>query len=81
MSRLAKVCPTLRPGVWQLHFHTATDRIKDLVIAKIAMQAADLYADALSNMQVGSIKSMWDKVGLCGDLAFSFCTVINIFQD
>ena len=39
-----------------------TDRIKDLVIAKIAMQAADLYADALSNMQVGSIKSMWDKV-------------------
>lgn len=39
------------------------DRIKDLVVAKIAMQAADLYADALSNMQVGSIKSMWDKVG------------------
>lgn len=38
------------------------DRIKDQVIAKIAMQAADLYADALSNMQVGSIKSMWDKV-------------------
>lgn len=37
------------------------DRIKDQVIAKIAMQAADLYADALSNMQVGSIKSMWDK--------------------
>lgn len=32
------------------------------MIAKIAMQAADLYADALSNMQVGSIKNMWDKV-------------------
>ena len=34
------------------------------MVAKIAMQAADLYADALSNMQVGSIKSMWDKVRL-----------------
>ena len=38
------------------------DKIKDHVIAKIAMQAADLYADALTNMQVGNIKSMWDKV-------------------
>jgi hypothetical protein len=42
------------------------DKIKDQVIAKIAMQASDLYADALSNMQVGSIKSMWDKVRLWG---------------
>lgn len=40
------------------------DKIKDQVIAKIAMQASDLYADALSNMQVGSIKSMWDKVSI-----------------
>ena len=39
-----------------------SDRIKDQVVAKIAMQAADLYADALTNMQVGSIKTMWDKV-------------------
>lgn len=38
------------------------DKIKDQVFAKVAMQAADLYADALSNMQVGSIRSMWDKV-------------------
>lgn len=38
------------------------DRIKDQVMAKLAMQASDLYADALSNMQVGSIKSMWEKV-------------------
>ncbi len=39
-----------------------TDKIKDAVVAKIAMQASDLYADAYSNMQVGSVKSMWDKV-------------------
>ena len=26
------------------------------------MQAADLYADAYSNMQVGAVKQMWDKV-------------------
>lgn len=40
------------------------DKIKDQVIAKIAMQASDLYADALSNMQVSSVKSMWDKVSV-----------------
>lgn len=40
------------------------DKIKDQVIAKIAMQASDLYADALSNMQVGSVKTMWDKVSV-----------------
>ncbi len=39
-----------------------TDKIKDAVVAKVAMQASDLYADAYSNMQVGSVKSMWDKV-------------------
>ena len=38
------------------------DKLKDNIIAKIAMQAADLYADAYSNMQVGSVKQMWDKV-------------------
>ena len=46
-------------------YHTyflATDKLKDAIIAKIAMQAADLYADAYSNMQVGSVKQMWDKV-------------------
>ena len=32
------------------------------MIAKIAMQAADLYADAYSSMQVGSVKNMWEKV-------------------
>ena len=40
------------------------DKLKDAIIAKIAMQAADLYADAYSNMQVGSVKQMWDKVGV-----------------
>lgn len=39
-----------------------TDKLKDAVVAKIAMQASDLYADAYSNMLVGSVKQMWDKV-------------------
>ena len=39
-----------------------SDKLKDAIIAKIAMQAADLYADAYSNMQVGAVKQMWDKV-------------------
>ena len=38
------------------------DKIKDILIAKIAMQCSDLYAEAYSNMQVGTIKSIWDKV-------------------
>ena len=50
------------------HTHTLThahsDKIKDAVIAKIAMQASDLYADAYSNMLVGSVKQQWDKVWL-----------------
>jgi programmed cell death 6-interacting protein len=37
------------------------DRIKDLLVAKIAMQCSDLYAEAYSNMQVGTVKGMWEK--------------------
>ena len=37
------------------------DKIKSQVIAKLAMQCADLYSEAFSNMQVGSIKGQWDK--------------------
>ena len=43
-------------------FVVAIDKIKDQVIAKIAMQATDLYADALTNMQAVSVRNMWDKV-------------------
>ncbi len=32
------------------------------MIAKVAMQASDLYADAYSSMHVGSVKQQWDKV-------------------
>ena len=42
---------------------THSDKIKDAVIAKIAMQASDLSVDAYSNMLVGSVKQQWDKVG------------------
>ena len=36
--------------------------MKDPVIARIAMQASDLYADAYSTMLVGSVKNQWEKV-------------------
>ena len=36
--------------------------MKDKVFAKLAMQASDLYADAYSNMLVGTVKQQWDKV-------------------
>ena len=35
-----------------------------MLIAKIAMQCSDLYAEAYSNMQVGTVKAMWEKVRL-----------------
>ena len=38
------------------------DKIKDAVVAKVAMQASDLYADTYSNMHVGSVKQQWEKV-------------------
>ena len=46
----------------KLLIFSPSDKLKDAIIAKIAMQAADLYADAYSNMQVGAVKQMWDKV-------------------
>lgn len=60
--------------VWEIQVRGSyivvfTDKIKDQVIAKIAMQASDLYADALINMQVGSIKSMWDRVSAVAKVA------------
>ena len=39
----------------------ARDKMKPINVAKLAMQASDLYADAYSNMIVGSVKEMWDK--------------------
>ena len=38
------------------------DKMKDVMIAKVAMQASDLFADAANNMQVGQVKSLWEKV-------------------
>ena len=38
------------------------DKMKALSVAKLAMQAADLYADAYSNMILGGVKDMWEKV-------------------
>jgi len=46
-----------------------TDKMKDAMIAKIAMQASDLFADVANNMQVGNVKSLWDKVGVAVDMS------------
>ena len=42
-------------------FCVVIDKIKSQVVAKLAMQCADLYSEALSNMQVASIKGQWEK--------------------
>ena len=39
-------------------------KIKSQVIAKLAMQCADLYAEALSNMQVGTLVFLSCSVGI-----------------
>ena len=36
------------------------------MVAKVAMQASDLFADAANNMQVGQVKSLWEKVWQLG---------------
>ena len=56
---LFSLSPSLPPS---LSF--SQDKIKDMLIAKIAMQCSDLYADAYSSMQVGSVKPIWDKVSI-----------------
>ena len=38
------------------------DKMKDVMVAKVSMQASDLFADAANNMLVGQVKSLWEKV-------------------
>ena len=35
--------------------------MQDKIIAKLAHQASDLYADTLSSFQQGSVKTQWEK--------------------
>ncbi|KAG1648906.1 Programmed cell death 6-interacting protein [Nymphon striatum] len=39
----------------------SADRMKDAVVAKVAMQCEDLYADAIKQMKRESLKPMWEK--------------------
>jgi len=41
----------------------STDKMKPAMVAKLAIQCSDLYADALKLLQLESIKSLWPKVG------------------
>jgi len=36
--------------------------MKPVMVAKLAMQCSDLYADAVKLLQLESIKSLWPKV-------------------
>lgn len=38
------------------------DKMKPGVVAKLALQSSDLYADAMKLLGLESIKSLWPKV-------------------
>jgi hypothetical protein len=38
-----------------------TDNLKEALIAKLANQAEELYADALKLLQKDNVKHLWDK--------------------
>ena len=54
------------------------DKIKDMLIAKIAMQCSDLYADAYSSMQVGTVKAIWEKVSYSTHTHFKTKTSLEV---
>lgn len=43
-------------------FHLLADKMKDAIIAKVALQAADLYKEANAACQVTSVKQQLEKV-------------------
>lgn len=40
-----------------------TDKMKPGIVAKLALQCSDLYADAGKLLGLDSIRSLWPKVG------------------
>ena len=48
--------------------------MKPVNVAKLAMQASDLYADACTNMMVAGVKEMWDKVGVSCSHSMFVCS-------
>ncbi len=45
------------------------DNMKNMVVAKLVHQCSDLYADAMKQMQLGTLRDIWPKV--CTFIAFS----------
>jgi hypothetical protein len=45
-----------------LSFICVADKMKEAMIAKLAYQCSELYADAMKLMQMGSIRDLWLKV-------------------
>lgn len=43
-------------------FIVSTDKMKPAMVAKLAIQCSELYADAVKLLQLESIKSLWPKV-------------------
>jgi len=50
----------------------SVDKMNPAMVAKLAMQCSDLYADAVKLLQLESIRSLWPKVNYehvaCDDL-------------
>ena len=45
-------------------FLVFSDRMKESMVAKLAYQCSELYADAMKLMQLGSIRDLWPRVSL-----------------
>lgn len=52
--------------------------MKDAMVAKVAMQTSDLFADAANNMQVGQVKSLWEKVWHLRSRDLCLCIIIGL---
>ena len=68
-----------------VYLFTYLDRMKPVIIAKLAHQCSDLYADAMKMLQLESIKGLWPKVRghviECGVLVLELSIMLNVIPN